>query len=115
MPDKRGLPPNFASCARAVGCSFFERSREACRESNLPEVTGRSQWERPEDDRAFAESWHYTAEPNVLHSVVIRVLTSGVAGRAHAADARADGWGVGVLQRVCNGVGRGLNEAGASG
>ena len=63
MPDKRGLPPNFASCARAVWSVRFERSREACRESNLPEVTARSQWERPEDDRDFADSWHYAAEP----------------------------------------------------
>lgn len=91
MPDKRGLPPNFASCAREEwGCSF-ERPREACREANLPEVTVRSQWERLEDDRDFAESWHYTAEPDDLRRVVTIAVTCALTGRAHAPDARAYG------------------------
>lgn len=91
MPDKRGLPPNFASCARGVWGVRFERPREACRESNLPEVTVRSQWRRPEDDRDFAESWHYTAQWHGMRTVATMPFTSKVFGRAHAADARADG------------------------
>jgi hypothetical protein len=89
----------------------FERSREACRESNLPEVTARSQWERPEDDRDFADSWHYTAELKAQHSVVIRVLTSGVASRAHAPDARADG----RASVSCKEDARGVNAVRSSG
>jgi hypothetical protein len=96
MPDNLGLPPNFASCARdewAVlsNTRSFERPREACREANLPEVTVRSQWGRPEDDRDFAESWHYPAERYDLRRVVTMAATCTVVGRAHATDARADG------------------------